>query len=137
MNYKISREAIEAARQLIAEGNRDAQVIQVHSITLHEVDYNAEPDQDVLTLIPIGSVMGLVRHKQNEVYKDDDVIFVSASALGKAIVAMGYTGAASTTTWIVPPENAAPSTVVDIARRMRASLDPETLKALIDELSKT
>jgi hypothetical protein len=134
VNYKISHEAIEAARSLLAEGNRDAQVTQVHSVTLHDVDYNADPDSYVLTLIPIGSVMGFVRHKQDEVPKDEDIFFVSSTALAKAIVAMGYTFAASTQTWIVPPENPGPESVREIARRMKANIEPETLKALIELL---
>jgi hypothetical protein len=136
MNYKVSKEAVEAARSLLAEGNRDSQVTQVHSITLHDVDYNAGPDQDVLTLIPIGSVMGFVRHKQDVPYKDEDIFFVSSTALAKAIIAMGYTFAASTQTWLVPPENPGPESVQAIARRIRANLDPETLKALAQELTK-
>ena len=136
MNYKISKEAVEAARSLLAEGNRDSQVQQVHSITLHEVDYNAEPDEDVFTIIPLGSVMGFVRHKDGEPYKDEDIFFVSASAMAKAIIAMGYTFAASSQTWIIPPENTSPESVSAVARRMRAKLDPETLKALAEELTR-
>lgn len=134
MNHRITKESIEAARSLIAEGNRDSAVEQVHSVTLHTVDYNAEPDQKVLTIIPIGGVMGFVTHRQDEVYKDEDIFFVSAAAFGKAIVACGYSGAVSTTQWLIPPENQNAETVQGLARRMVARFPDDVLRELVAEL---
>ena len=104
MNYKVPQGTVDAARSLL--GSKAMHVSQVHEITLRTEDPNAEVEtMRVVRLVPIGNVIGIAITNASEVAKDADFVFVSASALGNAIPALGFTGAVrpADTLVIVPP----------------------------------
>ena len=100
MNGNVPQGTVDAARALLAEANQ-LNVHQVHEVVLRDIDAN-EDDPRVLHLIPLGAVIGVVVTKANEPVKDEDILFVSASALGNAMPALGFT-ARTPATYLVPP----------------------------------
>ena len=101
MSYKVPQGTVDAARSLLAAGE-GLHVNQVNDISLREIDSN-EDNPTVVVLIPIGSVLGVVITKQNSTYEDKDIVFVSMSALGNCLPALGFS-VKGPVAYIIPPE---------------------------------
>lgn len=92
---------VAAAQRLIAEAHGfDYQ--QVHQITLREVDAYAEDNVPCVTFIPIGNVIGVAVHRQDELIKDSNIVFVAAAAFGNTLPALGFTAVGPTVSIVAP-----------------------------------
>ena|ERR1035437_2150127 len=104
-----SPELLLAAQKLVAEGQRN-NVNQVHEIVLRDVDaYQSEEKLRVLTLIPIGEVVGVAIHPANRKPTDAEILFISVHALGSSLPALGFragTAIVQTQTLIHPQDSA-------------------------------
>ena len=94
---------IAAAQRLLAEAT-SLEVRQVHEITLREVDAYAEDNVPVVTFIPIGGVIGIAVHRQDELIKDSDIVFVWAGAFANMLPALGFTAAGPAVAIISPAD---------------------------------
>jgi hypothetical protein len=92
----------DAARALLA-GNDDIKA--VYEITLRDVDRFDEAPR-LLTLIPIGSVIGVAVHDFGTRPKDEEIVFVAASALGNALPALGFTATGPAVSIVAPRDRA-------------------------------
>jgi hypothetical protein len=106
----VNKEPIDPTRlqRLLAKALGVTEVHQVHQIVLREVDAYAD-DKDVgcVVLFPIGGVLGIAIVKEGEWPRDEDIVFVSASAFGNALPALGFT-VRGPVSYIIPPGNEAP-----------------------------
>lgn len=97
-------EPVEPSRlqRLFAKALTRNDVEQVHQIVLREVDAYAEDRVPCVVLIPIGGVIGVAIVKEGEWPRDEDIVFVSASAFGNALPALGFT-VSGPVSYIHPP----------------------------------
>lgn len=102
MNYKVPKGTVDAARSLLAAGE-GLHVNQVHDITLRDIDAD-EDNPSMLVLIPLGGVLGVAIRKGDEIIEDKDILFVSMSALGNCLPALGFS-VRGPVAYIIPPES--------------------------------
>jgi copper oxidase (laccase) domain-containing protein len=100
MNHRVPEGTRLAAQALLAEANRSF-VEQVHQIVLRDVDANEDKPR-LLTLMPLGDVIGVAITEDGVFPQDKDILFVSASAFGNCLPALGFTGRAPAF-FLVPP----------------------------------
>ena len=87
-SYKVPKGTIDAARTLLAgTGNID----QVYEIVLRSHDGNEdEAEARKVYFVPIGPVIGIAIVRGTSRPVDEDFIFVSASAFGNVLPALGF-----------------------------------------------
>jgi hypothetical protein len=102
-------EPVEPTRlqRLLARAVGTNDIAQVHEVRLREVDAYAEDEHPVVVLIPIGNVIGVAIVPNHQPVKDSDIVFVSASAFGNALPALGFT-VRGPVSYVVPPAMGTP-----------------------------
>ena len=106
---KLRRDKVvtEEARRLLSWHNDGGNIRQVDDIILRDMDAN-EDDPRRVHLIPIGEAIGFAITKGRAQPDDQDIVFISAHALGAAFAALGYSVVPSAGGAIVPPRFAVP-----------------------------
>lgn len=107
-SYKVPQGTIDAAKTLLAAGEKYGYVTQVYEVVLRDHDSNADPEEArKVYLVPIGSTIGVAVVTGRERPKDADFAFVSAAAFGNALPALGFTVAVRPVgaSYLVSPED--------------------------------
>lgn len=99
----IPEGTVKAAQLLLAAATR-FHVEQVNSITLREVDAREDKPR-LLTLIPLGPVIGVGVHPDGTLPQDADLVFVSAAALANCLPALGYSARSPAVAIVAPQPN--------------------------------
>ncbi len=95
------RGIVQTCQRLLGEANH-LNVEQVYTVTLREVDAYAEDPAPCVTFIPLGGVVGIVAHRSNEPFREEDIVFVAAAALGSMLPALGFTATAPAVGIVAP-----------------------------------